>query len=587
MKRNEALIRSAFLGNLLPMILSVLGGTVNTLVDSVFVSNTEGPNGLSAVNLCIPIFLLMCACGALLSGGAAVLSARASGLDDMKGAEVHYQRGLFLALTISSAIMVLGCALSGPISVFLSKGGELQPMVYTYAFWSFAAAIPNCMMYFPIEYLNLEGKKKDITAMMVIMVGLDLAFDALFLLVFHWGMFGAALASLLSVTAETVYGFWRLQRGFTNYHFKLKKPDWAATWQICAAGSPFALGNLLDSVKLILINAMLISMGGTVLAVFAVLNSLSEILISVTYGVPAAAGPMLGFFYAAKDNHGVRMLMRLELIVGTILSTAVAVGMVVLSPVIEWMFSSSEALLLPLICLGVFGIFDMIVSIYSVYLSKIGKLFLANASVIQRRFISAVVTLFVISQLAGYVWLFLPVSALLTFVAMLIIVPIYLWREEDSSASGLFLLDESLEQNNRILDFSVDLVDENICDAAQQLTDSCVENGMSPKLTMRIQLALEEILTVYVRKNTEVCSVDLRVYVQEGEAGIRIRCGGVQYNPFSELNEDSADFLMGVTLIRKIAKIANYTYALGLNNILISFDLTPAADPIDKLRGEK
>ena len=75
MDHNDRFLRGIFRRFLLPSILSTLGGTVNTLVDSAIVGNLLGADALAAINLCGPIALLCCTIGALLGTGGGLLSA--------------------------------------------------------------------------------------------------------------------------------------------------------------------------------------------------------------------------------------------------------------------------------------------------------------------------------------------------------------------------------------------------------------------------------------------------------------------------------------------------------------------------------
>ena len=55
MNQDDHFLKRAFLKNLFPLMFSVLGGTINALIDSIFVSRVVGSSALAAVNLCMPI----------------------------------------------------------------------------------------------------------------------------------------------------------------------------------------------------------------------------------------------------------------------------------------------------------------------------------------------------------------------------------------------------------------------------------------------------------------------------------------------------------------------------------------------------
>ena len=75
MDHNDRFLRSVFQKFLFPTILSVLGGTVNTLVDCAIVGNLMGADSQAAINLCGQESLLFCTVGSLLGAGGGLLSA--------------------------------------------------------------------------------------------------------------------------------------------------------------------------------------------------------------------------------------------------------------------------------------------------------------------------------------------------------------------------------------------------------------------------------------------------------------------------------------------------------------------------------
>lgn len=575
MKYDERLVVREYNKNLFPMIFSTLGGTINTLVDSVFVSNVVGENALAAVNLCLPIYLIMCTFGSLFGWGAGALSAREIGRDNIEGARKWYNEALKLCLYVGAIISVLGCILTGPISRMLSQGTDLYDYVSTYAFYSFLAAIPNCILYIAIQYLQLEGKLKAISVFMTIMIGVDIALDYILMVVCNMGVRGAALASLISVMVAGMYGFYKLQTGIGNFRFNSCKLTKKSVREIFVSGSPFASGNCCDVIKTLVLNSLILGFFGTsAMAILAILNSIAEICISITTGVPSAAGPLTGVFYSSRENSSLKSIMKLQLQTGLVLAFGVGVLLIVGNDVVSFVFSTDENLLIPLVCFSIFVVLDMIASIYSNYINKCNHTLLANAIVFIRRLFAPIFSVMIVLLLRIYLWSFYVIMGMLGI--GLIIVAERIYRKQSKATGlqleGVLLLDYSLERSNRVIDFSVDASNEKICEASEQISEFCAGNNMNAKLSMKIQMAIEELLTVYLTKNDELDSIDLRAYALSGNIGIRVRLGGIKYNPFDKDNEEDDDFLMGINMLEKMADVITYTYTLGLNNLSIVFD---------------
>lgn len=573
MKRDDQFLRKGYFKTLYPIMLSVLGGTINALIDSAFVSQRLGTEGLAAINLSITVTLIICTIGSLIGGGASVASSIEAGKDNLEKARKYYCQSFFYALISGVMISVIGIALCSPLVTMLVQGSELYDYVYSYCFVAFAGSIFSIMVYIPTYYLQLEGKNTAISIMMGIVIIVDVLLDYLFLFVLDMGMIGASLASVFSTIAACAYGFIMLETGYSNYHIKTERLKLSYIKNIIKLGSPTALNNFLDFIKLLLLNGIILYYGGTsALAVWAVINCLSEFALSITSGVPQAAAPMSGTYYSARENSGLRIIIMLQIRAGLVLTAVYAAAIVALHPAIASLFAINGGLLLPMLCLGTFLIFEILASIWASFFQATQRIFLSNFIILCRKLIFPVLFAAVMAFGKGYIFLFLPLGGILTLLAGVLVTGIFYYKSKKTARplSRILLLDDSLERENKVIDFSITPTSENICEASEQIADFCNANKMDGKQTMRIALSIEELICVINEKNeNKLPSVDLRAFALNEITGIRIRCAGVRYNPFEDAGDE--DFLMGVKMINKLADAVTYTYSLGMNTINIVF----------------
>ncbi|MBQ2346945.1 MAG: hypothetical protein II388_01035, partial [Clostridia bacterium] len=111
-----------------------------------------------------------------------------------------------------------------------------------------------------------------------------------------------------------------------------------------------------------------------------------------------------------------------------------------------------------------------------------------------------------------------------------------------------------------------------ICNASEQIIDFCSENKMNSRQTMKLQLAIEELLTIIARKNTGMESIDLRAFALDDVIGLRIRCAGHRYNPFENQADIDDDEMLGIAILIRLSKNVSFTYSLGINVINIAFE---------------
>ena len=571
MNHDDSFLRRQYLINLFPIMFSILGGTINALIDSVFISLVLGKDGLSAVTLSMPVYLVLCSVGALIASGGCLLSAREAGKEDIESARRYYHSSLTLAFIFG--VLFSGLAfVCGPISVVLAQGSWLCKYIFQYCFVSFLGSVPFMMLYNPVFYLQLAGKRKEISMMTFLMVSLDSILDVLLLFIYPMGITGAALASVISVSVACIYGFVCLNNKKSEYRIDYKLFGVKGTREIIRFGSPTALGNFYDALRLLVINALILKIAGVSgAAVWAILNTLSELSLMIVSGIPQAAAPMTGVYIAARENTSIRVLFKLQIVVGVILSIIFGGLILLCSKPLEVLFNSPEDLTMPLFALSLSVLANVISTIWSVYFNTVGRIVLSNIVTEMRRLVFPITVLFLYGIYRDlFLWNFLPVSALLSIILTWVIVVVISGLSQKSKVplSGMLLLDDHLERENKVIDYSVAANVESVCDASERIKEFCLANNMDKKLIMRMGLAIEELLTVMIQKNSNLKSIDMRSFALEETTGVRIRCAGENFNPFEHVDEDE-DFYMGISMLEKTATYVHHSYTLGMNTIII------------------
>ena len=106
----------------------------------------------------------------------------------------------------------VGIFLSREIAQGLCQDPEVAGMVRDYTAVTLVGALPKIMIYIPFWFLRLDGKNKTVTVMMAVMGISNILLDLLFLLVLDMGVYGAAVASVISTGLACVLGFIRPHR---------------------------------------------------------------------------------------------------------------------------------------------------------------------------------------------------------------------------------------------------------------------------------------------------------------------------------------------------------------------------------------
>lgn len=569
--QNEEFLQKSYRAALIPSILSILSGCVNIIGDGILVGHKIGAEGLAAINLCVPVYLVLCIVGSFLVSGAAISCSKEIGANHMDKAMLYYRYAITVCVIASAFMTVAGIVFSNGIALFLCQDEGIRLMVNEYTFVTLAGAFPKILLYVPFWFLRLDGRNKSVVAMMAILAAGNVALDVLFLYGLQMGVFGAALASVIATAAACVFGFISLSRG--NFHFLpgFVLPGKEVFKAISVSGSPAALNNLLQTLRLLCINALLLQYGGSMLvAEFTVINGISAFAEGVTVGVPQAGTAMLGIYHGERDNESAGILLGLEVKRGILLSLIFGFGIVMGSDLIAAAYGLNLPMRLPMLCLAISLIPTLWNNILSSYYSISDRVGLSNLIIVLRVFVFAAAGLLILLQVGATPWLFLIISEVFTIIVWFFVTGV-LYRQGNTK-SRFFLMDQMLEKTGRVINFSMISDTEKICDACEKITSFCEDNGMQPKQVLRVSLALEEMLTLVTNVNApQEILFDIRVFAVQEVIGIRIRYNGKKYNPLLSENEEAADdeLYMGMRILQKLVEQVVYQNTFGMNTLLI------------------
>lgn len=433
----EKTLKQKYHSALLSSMLAILSGTVNLFIDGVLVARAEGASGLAAINLCVPVYLLLCVVGSYWVSGCAIPATKEMGKKDTKQA-VHYYRIACTSCLLTSFVMMIAGALPGhTLITLLCKEKKLADMVNVYARITLLGATPKMLLYVPFWFLRLDGRNKQVTYMMATMGIGNVILDLLFLYVFKWGVAGASLASVIATLLACIEGFIFLCDKKSSFSLGIAKPEsLQEIKEIATAGSPSAMNNLLQTFRLLVINGILLKQGGSILvAVFGVINCISAFSESFVMGIPASGYALHGQFVGKKDSKGVRDLIQLQWRSGVALSVLFSVGIIAGAPVISGLYGLEVSLYSAMICLSLSLVPAVWNTILSAWYNVSDHIVLSNVVVVLRVLIMTVVSLLILCNVKLCIWIFLPASECLTVLFLFVVT-----KRQSSKGDNCFLM---------------------------------------------------------------------------------------------------------------------------------------------------
>lgn len=305
-------------------VMGMLGLSCYILADTYFIAGKMGADGLTALNLAIPVYNLIHGSGLMLSmGGGALYSIAQSRNDAQKGNTIFIHVLLFWGI-LSVLFMGTGLFGSEEIARLLGAKGGILPMTEIY--------LRMILLFSPCFLMNniLLGFLRNDNAPKIAMAGMltgsfaNILLDYLFMYPLGWGMFGAVFATCLSpVISMAVMAVFFLK---CRNHFRPIRlhPDGKLAGKLLLTGFPSLVNELSSGIVMIVFNFLMLRFGGnTAVAAYGVIANISLVVIAMFTGIAQGAQPLISRYHGCGEITRQNRIIRLSCITSAVLAAGV------------------------------------------------------------------------------------------------------------------------------------------------------------------------------------------------------------------------------------------------------------------------
>ncbi len=328
-----------------PALMMGLIQSVIPVIDGLFLNNIAGTQAASAVTYCTPIVNITTA----LSQGLSVAGMAVIGQSNGKG---DYEASRRITTQITVFTFLLGfvlapilAALAFPVSSHVNA--EISHDVFLYLALN-ACVLPFLFMesvYNAIK--NAYGKPEDTFVRMVIMLVLKIAFNALFVAVFKWGLIGSVMSSLASNIIITVWMYYELflkpdgdRLTLTSFKFDPK-----IIRNLLHIGFPAMLSSVMLNLGFFLINNEVEKYGAIVLNGQGIANNITSVCFIVPSSFGSAVTTMVSMNIGANQTEKAKKSCLAGCIISAITAAALIALIVPLSSRLTVLFTRDRDVL--------------------------------------------------------------------------------------------------------------------------------------------------------------------------------------------------------------------------------------------------
>ena len=179
---------------LVPTIMGMAASALFTVIDGIFVGNGIGSDAMAAVNISAPIFMIITGVGLMFGMGGGILTSINLSQGKKKVANINFTQSVIALVFISLVMTLLLTIFPHKIATLFGSDEYLMDMVVEYLFW-FSISLPFTVLVVALPFfIRLTNPKISMWAMLAATV-VNIILDYLFIFVFKWGLFGAAIAT--------------------------------------------------------------------------------------------------------------------------------------------------------------------------------------------------------------------------------------------------------------------------------------------------------------------------------------------------------------------------------------------------------
>ena len=304
----------------IPSVLMMVISSVYSIVDGLFVSNFAGSDGFAAVNLMMPIAMMISCVGFMAGAGGSALVSKTLGEKEEYKAREQFSLIVYLIIALSLIVGILVFAFVPQIAAMMGAEGIIYNNCVIYG-RILIAALPAFMLQILFQNFLVVAEKPQMGMTIAISSGVtNIVLDALFVAVFHWGVAGAAVATVLGQVIGGIVplGYFLLKKNhllwFTKFHFR-----WETVKRTCVNGFSAFIGNASNSLVGIVFNLRLMDlMGSDGVVAYGVVMYVTYIVTGVFMGYSTGIAPVFSYNLGAQNTDEIKGLFKKSMVFMTV-----------------------------------------------------------------------------------------------------------------------------------------------------------------------------------------------------------------------------------------------------------------------------
>lgn len=337
-----------------PSMIMVIFTSIYSVIDGLFVANFVGETPFAAVNIVWPFIMIIGAVGFMFGSGGSALVAKILGEKHNFKARRIFSLIIYTVIVLGIVFAAIGLCFIRNALAILGVSGNLMTESMVYAKILFPA-IPALMLQVIFQSFMATAERPKFGLWITITAGIiNFILDALFIIVWKWGLSGAAWATAVSqiigglvpLIYFTLPNKSPLRLGRTGLHFR-------ALIKACTNGISEFLSNISMSLVGMLYNyQMLRFIGEDGVIAYGIISYVNFIFLAAFLGYTVGSNPIVSFHYGAGNKTELKNLLHKSLHLTAAAAIILTITAEITSPLIAAIFIRNDPPLAAMTTLG-------------------------------------------------------------------------------------------------------------------------------------------------------------------------------------------------------------------------------------------
>ncbi len=323
-----------------PSVMMMIFTSIYSIVDGFFVSNFVNKTAFAAVNLMMPLLMVLGAFGFMIGTGGCAVVAKTFGLGEKRLANRYFSFLVYVTVVMGIVLSALGISFAEPVARLFGAEGQMLSDCVVYC-RLVLLGLPFFMLQNVFQSFFITAEKPKLGLFVIVAAGVtNMVLDALLVAVFPLGISGAALATAISqlvggVIPLVYFGMKNkstLRLGRTAMYGRM-------LGAVCINGSSELMSNISASIVTILYNYQLMKFAGeNGVAAYGAIMYVSFIFAAIFIGFAMGISPVVSFHYGAGGKDELKSLFKKSLRIILITSVIMTVSSILLSAPLSELF---------------------------------------------------------------------------------------------------------------------------------------------------------------------------------------------------------------------------------------------------------